>query len=335
MNNKQYIAILDDEVHYACHLMEYLNRSGSLPCEVCVFTSAEKLLSWSGKGSVILLMVAESEFDGTVAEAGFPDVLVLNESDSYLGEGIRSISKYQSMTHIGEYILREFFADREIGGSGIRHQQPMQIVGLYSPIHHCLQTTFALTMGQLLSERSGDALYLNFESYCGFEHVLQRTFRGSVGDLLFYNECARDKFAGQLKKMTESLGTLDFIPAMRSFTEMKAVGAEQWISLFTAIERVTDYRYLILDLTELTDGLFDILRCCSVVYTIGRPDGVSEAKMAQYELLLKAMDYQDVYARTRRLKLPVFHKLPARLDYLTHGELARYIRQLLKESPLQ
>ncbi len=333
--NNQYIAILDDEVHYACHLMEYLNRSGSLPCEACVFTAADKLLSWNRRESVALLLVAESEFDGTVSEAGFPDVLVLNESDCFLGDEIHSISKYQSMTHIEQYILREFFADREIGSGGIRHRQPMQIIGLYSPIHHCLQTTFALTMGQLLAKRPGEALYLNFESYCGFEHVLERSFRGSVGDLLFYNECARDKFAGQLKKMTENLGTLDFIPAMRSFTEMKAVGASQWISLFTAIERVTDYRYLILDLTELTDGLFEILRCCSVVYTIGRPDRVSEAKMVQYELLLKTMDFQDVYARTRKVRLPVFHKLPARIDYLTHGELAQYIRQLLKESPLQ
>ena len=69
--NVRYIVILDDEYQYACHLMEYLNRTGALPCEICVFTSVEKLLSWNGREQVSLLLAAESEYNGAVAEAGF------------------------------------------------------------------------------------------------------------------------------------------------------------------------------------------------------------------------------------------------------------------------
>ena len=41
---------------------------------------------------------------------------------------------------------------------------------LYSPVHRCLQSSFALTLGQLLSEKH-PTLYLNFEHYIGISEL--------------------------------------------------------------------------------------------------------------------------------------------------------------------
>ena len=48
------------------------------------------------------------------------------------------------------------------------------------------------------------------------------------------------------------------------------------------------------------------------------------------EALLEALHCEDVYARTMHVRLPVFRQLPGNLEFLTHGELARYCRQLLR-----
>jgi len=325
----KYIAILDDETQYAFHLMEYFNRSIRLPYEACVFTAGDKLLSWKERGDIALVVVAESEY-AQIREGDFPSVLVLNETDRYLGEEVQSISKYQSTENIVKYLIRHLPDGKKDGSRGIRHGMPMKIIGNYTPVTRCLQTSFSLTMGELLS-RKGKTLYLNFESYSGMEQLLGRTFEKNVSDLLYYNECARDKFAMQMNAMTEEVGGLFFIPAMRSVSEMRSVRPEQWIRLLRTIEEVTDYEYLILDLTENADGLFEILRSCDCIYTIERRDPFSEAKIAQYELFLKRMDYQDICARTRRIRFPAFRMLPAQIGSFTRGELADYVRKLLRE----
>ena len=118
---------------------------------------------------------------------------------------------------------------------------------------------------------------------------------------------------------------------MKSFIELQSVQKNQWIELFRTIELVTEYEYLILDLTESTNGLLDVLRECSNVITIIRPDcAVSEAKMQQYREILRQKGYEDVYAKTRRWQMPVFRELPANLAELTHGELASHVRKLME-----
>ena len=90
-----------------------------------------------------------------------------------------------------------------------------------------------------------------------------------------------------------------------------------------------EYEYLIMDLTEHTDGLLDLLRTCDRVYTIVRDDTFSRARYFQYEDLLRRMNYEDIKMRTQCWKLPVFREIPAGLEDLTRGELAVYIREML------
>lgn len=66
----------------------------------------------------------------------------------------------------------------------------MKIIGNYSPIGRCMQTTFALSMGQILSKKH-KTLYLNFESYSGFGYLLNREFASDLTDVLYYFNCEK------------------------------------------------------------------------------------------------------------------------------------------------
>ena len=338
MNNSSYrqaaarICICDSEVSYGEHLMEYLKRAGQLPFDIYLYTSKEVFMARESPEKVKLLVIAESQYDEEVEKAGFVRILLLNESSTYI-EKPENMSKYQSVEHIRDKIRQMCMEGEGDLMQSMRHGKPMKLIGVYSPVTRCLQTTFALCMGQLLAQTS-PTLYLNFEAYSGLEILLERNFRGSVSDLLYYNDCAREKLAGQLQYMTEKMGKLDFLPPMESFIQIRSIRQEQWLDLFQSIEKVTEYEYCILDLSEQVDGILEVLRQCDLVFTITREDGFAEAKMRQYEALLKSTQYEDIFMKTRRCQLPVFRELPAGILLLTHGELAACVRSILEEEGL-
>ena len=321
------IAICDSDLSYAGRLVEYLRQEAAFPCEIRQYTGADKLLEDPESRSAALIVIAQSQYTEAVAQAQFENLLLLNESDEWLEEP-ENISKYQSITNIVLRIRAKCAVGDEPVVASMRHGSPMIRIGVYTPVTRCLQTMFTMTLGQILARRHR-VLYMNFEAFSGLEKMLAREFRGNVSDLIYYNECAREKLAGQLELMTEEVGGLHFLPPMKSFIELQSIRKDQWSSLLRTIEKVTEYEYLLMDLTEHTDGLFDLLMTCDRVYTIVRDDSFSRARYFQYEDLLRRMNYEDVRMRTEHWKFPVFRELPSGLEDLTRGELAAYIRSQL------
>lgn len=326
-NNKKLIAVCDSDLSYAGRLVEYLRQEAAFPFEIRLYTSTETLLEDCDTQEADLVVIAQSQYTPAAAQAGLKNLLMLNESDVLLEEP-ENISKFQSIANIVTHIRAKCAAEEEPVLPSLRHGRPMVRIGVYTPVTRCLQTTFSMTLGQILASRHR-VLYMNFEAFSGLDKMLARNFRGSVSDLIYYNECAREKLAGQLEMMTEEAGGMHFLPPMKSFIELRSIKREQWSSLLRTIEKVTEYEYLIMDLTEHTDGLLDILRTCDRVYTIVRDDTFSRARCFQYEDLLRRMNYEDIRMRTQYWKLPVFREIPAGIEDLTRGELAVYIREQL------
>ena len=76
----------------------------------------------------------------------------------------------------------------------------MRIIGIYTPATRCLQTTFSITLGQMLA-RQRKTLYLNFEAYSGLGKMLNRQFQRDLSDLVYYLNCARDKLFYHMEGM--------------------------------------------------------------------------------------------------------------------------------------
>ena len=89
------------------------------------------------------------------------------------------------------------------------------------------------------------------------------------------------------------------------------------------------YDVILLDLSDGVQGLFDVLRRCTRIYTIVREDGFAAAKLAQYRETLERTDYSDVWERSKKLKLPFFCQLPKDIGNLSSGELSEYTKKVL------
>ena len=323
------LAVCDSETEYAYQLVDYFSNKKGFPFRIQLFTSAATLKEYSVHHPISLALIAQKDFSEEIKAYPIEHVVVLGED---MGEEIKNIKvlyKYQSseqiITELLDWIVEEGILGRTTVGS-----KELKLVGVYSPVGRCLKTSFSFVLGQLLSKKH-KVLYLNMESYSGLGKLLQKEFKSDMSELIYYLQNSKEKFVYRLGSMTRRAGELDILPPFDSFLDFISVSQEEWIQLISEIEKGSDYEYLILDLSDAVQGLFDILRLCDVIYTLSREDGFSMAKIEQYEEVLKKSNYEDIWKKTKHCTIPQIKNLPQGLMQLTYTELAEFVRERIEE----
>lgn len=323
---KEVLVLCDSEEEYAVQMSDFLRTHTELPWEIRTYTRVPTLLEKEKKEEIALLVMAESVYSQEVNGLQFKKLVILNESGIKRGEGIENINKYQQADGVMKKLL-ESYAD--IAGAGLpklSEGYQTQIVGVYSPVRRCYQTTFALTMSQILAEKNR-TLYLNFEYYAGTPDLLLDMQTKDLADLLYFLNTDRDKFGLRMQSMVQHKGMLDYIPPMKSGQNLLHITTGEWMQLLQNITAMGEYEYIVLDLSESIQGLFELLRNCNKVFTLVKEDTVARCKLLQYEQMLELYEYGDVLQKTHRCHFPHIHKVPTEIEQYTKGELWEYVKR--------
>ncbi len=329
--DKNVLVVCDLEVDYAMKLSEYLGKKKNVPFDVHAFTDLSAFADFAGKNRIDILLISEEahyELRNMIGTFDIKEIRVLAEEVS--GEsfsGCKMIYKYQSAEKLLKEVMCLYAESDERIISGAAMACETKLIGVYSPVKRSLKTSFAMTLGQVLSEKER-ALYINLEEYSGFNHLMRTSYMTDMSDLMYYISLKKPNFIWKLASIVQSVGGLDYIPPALSPIDIKSISAGQWLEFFEQLSRC-GYKHVILDLGETVDGLYDILRMCSVIFTPVRDDGMSYAKLEQYEALLKNMGYEDVLEKTKKLSFVYFKGLARGLDRLLYSELGSYVRTLV------
>lgn len=327
------LAICDTEEGYAFRMAEYILEKVKLPYTLHLFTAVEELEKFAGREEIEILLIAENAWRMIREEfvrSQVAQMFVLQESGQVEQDEVCRIDKYQSPEKVVQRML-DVIAD----GGGWKElpeaaDTAVKMIGIYSPVKRCLQTSFALTLGQLLAKEHR-TLYLNFEMYSGLGELLQRDYQTDMLDVMYYFQSAKEKLALRLPTIIQNAGGLDYIPPMQYALGIREVPGEQWLALSRDIAAIGEYEYMILDLDDGIDGLFDLLKNCQKIYTITKDDPIAMAKLRQYEQMLQFGELEEITEKTVKCRFPVFKQLPESLDMMTHGELAGYVKSIIKE----
>ena len=332
---KQIFAVCDLEADYARNFMEYLNRRNNLPFEVQAFTSVESLVAYAQKTHVELLLISVDAMCREVRELDIGKVVILTEGsrpeelDMYA-----EVYKYQSSAEIIREVMACYGEERDVFPiQSPALKKKTEFLGVYSPLGRCLKTSFAWTLGQILSEEQ-TVLYLNMEEYSGFEELLGREFTGTLGELLYYVRQRDTGFTVKLNSMIQSLGALDFIPPVHCAEDIRDISWDDWEYFLRELMIHSTYEVIILDIGNGADGVFAMLDMCSRVYMPVRADVMSQCKLRQFENQLKLRDYGQVITRLEELHLN-FHSGGntgvGYLEQLPYGPIGDYIRDMLRK----
>lgn len=326
--------LCDTEEEYAELFGEYLRTQRELPWEVKIYTDVEELLQKERTNKAAMLVVAESAFCEEMKSLHPGQIVILNESGLIKWDMARNVNKYQQANRVVRELLEIYM---ESSQDNLLVQLPRlqkgigtKFIGMYSPVRRCMQTSFALTMSQVLSQKH-PTLYLNFEHYAGITELLPDGQMRDLADLLYFLTAEKEKFRLRMQTMIQHKGSLDYIPPMKMGQNLLTIAASEWISLLQRIAELGEYEYVVLDLSESIQGLFDILRMCTRVFTLTQSDRISQSKLMQYEQLLSLYEYSDVLEKTKRCCPPIIKRLPEVLEEYTRGELAEFVKKEMKE----
>uniref|UniRef100_UPI004056D093 hypothetical protein n=1 Tax=Acetatifactor sp. TaxID=1872090 RepID=UPI004056D093 len=327
---KDILILCDREEEYARLMTDFMKLHKELPWEIHTYTAANILLQEECKREISMLVVAESTYSEEMKALRPLCTVILNESGLMKWESMENVNKYQQADHVLRSLLEIYagIAGRQL--PGLAGDFDTKFIGIYSPVRRSMQTSFALTMSQMLSVENR-TLYLNFEHYAGVVELLPDMQTKDMADLLYFLDTDKDRFRLRMQAMIQQKGSLDYIPPMKAGQNLLTVTMGEWIRLLKKIAELGEYEYVILDLSESMQGLFDILRICTKVFTLTQEDCIAQSKLVQYEQMLALYEYEDVLKKTCKCKMPQIRKLPKDLEQYTKGDMADYVRRQLKE----
>lgn len=322
------LVLCDPEEEYARLMTEFLRKQKGMPWELHTYTEVEDLLR--SEKAIALLVVAESAYCEELKQLSPARLVVLNESGLMRWANLYYVDKYQQAEEVLKYLLEIYLEIADTSAPRLRKNCSTVFVGNYSPVRRGMQTSLALTISQLLAKEHA-TLYLNFEQYAGLAELVSNLQAYDLADLLYFLGAEKEKFRLRLQSMIRHIGNLNYIPPMKSGQNLLTVTEAEWLGLFNKIAELGEYEYVILDLSESMQGLFQILRLCKKVFTVTREDRIARCKLLQYEQLLSLCEYGDVLEKTKQLSLTHIRRLPEELEQLTKGDLAVLAEKLIEE----
>lgn len=358
---KKVFAICDLDERYVIRLSSHLKEKKATPFEILAFTNSESLLSYAKDHSIEILLISEQAMTDQVKDLSIAKVMILsgeedtsfpdhladlnNPPDSEDGpEGASSsrdlpsypsISKYQSSAHLAREVMQYYSSGRGTSTKTLK-EAGADVYAVYSPISRCGKTLFSITLAELLARRE-KTLYLNLETYSGFEALFGETYRSDLADLVYLYRKNDKSLPFKIEDLIHTMRRADYLPPAFFPSDLREVGTEEWTSFLASVASSMNYRHLVLDIGDQPSDILALLRLADHIYLPLLPDPLSRAKVSQYEQNMEALAQGDLINRAIRLYLPSIapQSGPHFLDSLLAGPMELYVGKLLAEQKRQ
>ncbi len=321
--SKRNFVIYDTEEWYAKKLNEFIQAKCREDYEFFLFTKKEPLYEFLAANPAEILLAADlSERE---ADPGRVKHFITLAGAPVADADNSAVYKYGSAQDLLRKVMRISAADE---AADFKCAKKARVTGFYSPVKRCGQTTLALTLGQMMAKKK-KTLYIGFESFSALCQRDEKEKNGDLMDLLYFSECTTGNLALRAGSLAGRIGELEYIPPVRSRSKYKDIKKEQWLRLIRRISTETDYEYVILDLSEEVDGLYEVLALCDRIYMPAEKDKNATKKLEAFEENMEEEGRKNLMERVVRLNIERFEMLPAEPELLPYGELADHVKKLI------
>lgn len=313
------LVICDTDAGYMKQLSLLLAKHKDIRANISVFSDFQEAKIYADKMNVDILL--RNEQCNQVISAG--KIFILTERKEQEEASGDYIYKFQSVDKIIARILGT--TNGKEGGTGTKGKkvdrgkskkkgkvrkvnreipglERMKLIGVYSPVHRCGKTTYALSLGRELAKKY-QVLYINLEGYAGIGEVFE-TGGDNLADLIYYTKQEQGNIGMRIGMMAKKHGLLDYIAPMPIAEELKTISKEEWIGLLSEIGEKSVYEVIVIDLGEVIQGGLELLELCDTIHMPILADKSSRDKLMQYEANLKLLHKERVLDKSQQIFLP-------------------------------
>ena len=247
-----------------------------------------------------------------------------------------TVSKYQSSDSVIREVMAVYAAESKQPAAVAAVKNDAKVIGIYSPVGRCLKTTFALTLAQILS-REKAVLYLNLESYSGFEQLFGVNYDRTLSDLIYYMRKDTGNLLHRLNGTVQTIYNLDYIPPVPFPQDIANVELGEWLQLLNLIRHESAYEVVVMDMGDGVEEICPLLERCDHIFMPMKSDFVSLAKIEQFEKLMEVWNGQKVLDRIQKIKLPYYSITAGKdqfLQQLMWSEFGDFVRGLIRNEKI-
>ena len=313
------LAICDGDELYCKRLNEYLHENLKLSFDIFSFTETGSLRDFAKEKAVALLLASEevfSEIDICKEKEQFRNIIVLDEGLS-TGNMVREddkedvkisyVSKFQPAGGIVESITAHCMTALEDFGqlSACSVQGKGKIIGFYTPLSRCGQTTLAMNMaGEIAGATGKKVIFLSFESFSCLPKMLDANWEEDITDLLYMTDLENTGFELYLEKIKKSRDGVDYVMPARTAQQMRDIDFNKINMLISNLVKSAGYDYIFLDLSEHLPCLMEVLLICSSIISVTGNNPSDEFRLQTFDEILMESGYGELKANIIREKLP-------------------------------
>ena len=328
------LAIYDKDMEYANGLLQYINGKQNIPFKTVCFTNRTSLMEYLENNKPDLLLIEAEEMNMEINEHSAKRIVLLSGgSMPFQYSEYTSIYKYQSMELIIKYILETFADDCRDQNLLEPQRHRAKIIGIYSPVIRVGQTSFAITLGTVLSQKK-QTLYVNMEEFSAVNRMLGERNQGDLSDLMYFYKQNPQSVSIKLQAVIDNIHGMDYIPPLVFSQDLRNIKSEEWVDLIEKISSAGLYEIIVIDLGSVLSNVFEMLDICDVICTVEREDMISRFKIDSYEEFLLRNEKNEILQKTIKVKLPQMEKVEQPEDFLEKqlwGKVGDYVRSVSED----
>lgn len=277
---KENLIIYDDDGEYISSFSEYINQLSEAAFSVAAFTDLETMLNYVEEVNVSIILLPEKLLCAEIISLNI-EIYLLEDCKSNNMYDFQAIRKYQS----GDSIIREvstYYAEKKncLRFSSTQNKN-MQIYGVYSPVHRCGSTTFAITLAQQLGINR-KVLYINLEEFSGLKDIFSGEYISDLSDVMYFYLQESENMEFKFKASIYNYHNMDYIPPMSYSVDIRNIDTEMWCNFIKDISSWSNYEVIIVDIGSVVSNIVTLFDICNLIFVPFINDKISNSKMKEF-----------------------------------------------------
>lgn len=329
---KKRLAICDYDERYRQSMQNYLMKRLT-EFEVLTFATLHEAADYSKKQAFAIFLIGESAYEKNLQDIQALQIFILKEDGKRGITEYPCLEKYQSMETLIRVLLNEY-AEHSLKDTSIYQcVRASRVHAFYSPVAHREQTKAALAFGQVLAERNHRVLYLNLQAFTGYRELFSESCPTDITDLLYFAGRQENHFGYRMQGMRQTIGGIDYFAPAEDYMDLLPIKQEEWQRLLGRLMESGEYSDIIVDLSEICQGLYWFLQSSDCVYSVCGRTKEEQPAVEQYKRLLEKKQMSFVLEKTKWIELP--QEMIARvsnMERLTMTPLGEYMKGLVEKN---